>query len=82
MHPSHALRLILASAVFLTPTGCLHPAEAQSVREAQDMVVWYRQPANQWLQGMPLGNGRIGAMVFGGVPQERIALNESSFWSA
>ncbi|MFZ0429093.1 MAG: glycoside hydrolase family 95 protein [Acidobacteriota bacterium] len=45
------------------------------------MVVWYRQPANQWLQGMPLGNGMIGAMVFGGVPQERIALNESSFWS-
>ena len=30
---------------------------------------------------MPLGNGMIGAMVFGGVPQERIALNESSFWS-
>jgi alpha-L-fucosidase 2 len=46
-----------------------------------DMVTWYRQPAQQWLQAMPLGNGMIGAMVFGGVPQERIALNESSFWS-
>ena len=45
------------------------------------MVLWYRQPATAWLQAMPLGNGMIGAMVFGGVPQERIALNESSFWS-
>jgi alpha-L-fucosidase 2 len=44
-------------------------------------VLWYRQPGTAWLQGMPLGNGMIGAMVFGGVPQERIALNESSFWS-
>ncbi len=45
------------------------------------MVLWYRQPASDWLQAAPLGNGRIGAMVFGGVPRERIALNESSFWS-
>src|SRR6188474_2351977 len=46
-----------------------------------DALLWYRQPATNWLQAMPLGNGMIGAMVFGGVPQERIALNESSFWS-
>src|ERR1039457_1997656 len=45
------------------------------------MVLWYRQPATNWLQAMTLGNGMIGAMVFGDVPQERIALNESSFWS-
>jgi alpha-L-fucosidase 2 len=45
------------------------------------MVLWYRQPATNWLQALPLGNGMIGAMTFGGVPQERIALNESSFWS-
>jgi alpha-L-fucosidase 2 len=47
----------------------------------RDMVLWYRQPATAWLEALPLGNGMIGAMVFGGVPQERIALNESSFWS-
>lgn len=47
----------------------------------RDMVTWYRQPATNWLQALPLGNGMIGAMVFGGVPEERIALNESSFWS-
>ena len=45
------------------------------------MVLWYTQPAAKWLEALPLGNGLIGAMVFGGISQERIALNESSFWS-
>jgi alpha-L-fucosidase 2 len=45
------------------------------------MVLWYRQPGVQWLEAMPIGNGIMGAMVFGGVQQERIAMNESSFWS-
>jgi alpha-L-fucosidase 2 len=45
------------------------------------MVLWYRQPATRWNEAMPMGNGLIGAMVFGGTQQERIALNESSFWS-
>jgi len=45
------------------------------------MVLWYRQPAEKWLEAIPMGNGMIGAMVFGGIQRERIALNESSFWS-
>ncbi len=44
-------------------------------------MLWYRQPAKRWLEALPLGNGRIGAMVFGGVSEERLALNESTFWS-
>jgi alpha-L-fucosidase 2 len=62
----------------------LHAADSALPRTAQPvqrMVLWYRQPGTAWQQGMPLGNGMIGAMVFGRVPQERIALNESSFWS-
>jgi len=47
----------------------------------QEMRLWYRQPAQKWLEAMPLGNGYMGAMVFGGIEYERIALNESSFWS-
>ncbi|MGA2499772.1 MAG: glycoside hydrolase family 95 protein [Tepidisphaeraceae bacterium] len=47
----------------------------------RDMVLWYRQPAQKWLDALPLGNGMMGAMVFGGVRQERIALNDSTFWS-
>ncbi len=44
-------------------------------------VIWYRQPARRWLEALPVGNGRLGAMVFGGASTERIALNESTFWS-
>lgn len=43
--------------------------------------LWYRQPAQRWLDALPVGNGRLGAMVFGGLKRERIALNESTVWS-
>ena len=48
---------------------------------AGEMVVWYRQPAQRWTDASPLGNGLTAAMVFGGTKTERIALNNSSFWS-
>lgn len=41
----------------------------------------YDSPASVWLESLPLGNGRIGAMVFGGVDEERISLNEDTLWS-
>jgi len=44
-------------------------------------VLWYAQPANQWVEALPLGNGRLGAMVFGGVQEERFQLNEDTLWS-
>jgi len=43
--------------------------------------LWYRQPAKDWNEALPVGNGRLGAMVFGNVVQERIQLNEDSLWS-
>jgi alpha-L-fucosidase 2 len=43
--------------------------------------LWYRQPAESWTEALPLGNGRIGAMVFGGVAEERIQLNEETIWA-
>ncbi|MDR2806313.1 MAG: glycoside hydrolase family 95 protein [Dysgonamonadaceae bacterium] len=46
-----------------------------------DMVLWYDRPAEQWLDASPVGNGLMAGMVFGKTGQERIALNESSFWS-
>ena len=45
------------------------------------LVLWYRRPARRWLEALPAGNGRLGAMVFGDVTTERLALNESTFWS-
>ncbi|MHC4442234.1 MAG: glycoside hydrolase family 95 protein [Planctomycetota bacterium] len=49
--------------------------------KADNMTLWYRQPAEKWLQAMPIGNGRIGAMVFGGINSDRIQLNEDTIWS-
>jgi alpha-L-fucosidase 2 len=43
--------------------------------------LWYRQPALEWEQALPLGNGRLGALVYGGVRQEQIKLNEDTLWS-
>ncbi|MBD8347875.1 glycosyl hydrolase family 95 catalytic domain-containing protein [Dysgonomonas sp. HGC4] len=43
-------------------------------------VLWYRQSAKVWEEALPIGNGRLGAMIFGGVADERIQFNESSLW--
>lgn len=46
-----------------------------------DLRLWYRQPAEQWNQALPVGNGRLGAMVFGRTADETIQLNEETLWS-
>lgn len=48
---------------------------------AEPNVLWYQQPAGEWTEALPIGNGRLGAMVFGGVEQERLALNDDTLWS-
>lgn len=45
------------------------------------MRLWYRQPAADWSDAMPLGNGRLGAMLFGGASTERILINEETVWT-
>ena len=44
------------------------------------LTLWYRQPARHWEEALPVGNGRLGAMVFGGVASERLQLNEDTLW--
>ena len=44
-------------------------------------VLWYQQPATKWSEALPVGNGRLGAMVFGGAPEERIQFNEATLWT-
>ena len=46
-----------------------------------DFTLWFSQPAAQWSDALPVGNGRLGAMIFGGYRSERLALNEDSLWS-
>jgi alpha-L-fucosidase 2 len=48
---------------------------------AEPLSLWYRQPARQWVEALPVGNGRLGAMVFGGLSQERLQLNEDTLWA-
>jgi alpha-L-fucosidase 2 len=50
-------------------------------QQADDYKLWYARPADHWVEALPLGNGRIGAMVFGGVREELIQLNESTLFS-
>jgi alpha-L-fucosidase 2 len=45
------------------------------------LKLWYNQPASKWVEALPIGNGKIGAMVFGGVEEELLQLNESTLWS-
>jgi len=45
------------------------------------LTLWYTQPATEWTEALPLGNGRLGAMVYGGIEQEHLQLNEETLWS-
>jgi alpha-L-fucosidase 2 len=50
-------------------------------RPSGENVLWYRQPAARWVEALPVGNGRLGGMVFGGVGRERIQLNDDALWA-
>ncbi len=67
-----ALALVAASA----------PAPARQIdsADARHLTLWYTRAAPQWDHALPLGNGRLGAMVFGSVGRERIQLNEQTLW--
>lgn len=47
----------------------------------QDLKLWYSQPAQNWSEALPIGNSRLGAMVFGGTEREELQLNEETFWA-
>lgn len=53
----------------------------QQTTHTLEQTLWYREAAEQWTDALPVGNGRLGAMIFGGVASERIALNEDTLWS-
>jgi alpha-L-fucosidase 2 len=51
------------------------------VRGEPGLRLWYAQPATKWTEALPLGNGLMGAMVFGGIVDERIQFNEGTLWT-
>lgn len=63
------LSLLVAVLLF----GVAQPLTAQTL--------WYDRPAQHWVEALPLGNGRLGAIVYGGLRSDTIQLNEDTFWS-
>ena len=58
------------------------PAFSQPMQpQPSPLSLWYRQPAAKWEEALPIGNGRLGAMIFGDAQHERFQLNEDTFWS-
>lgn len=60
--------------IFLLLVSC------QLKQESSKLRLWYKQPAKEWVEALPLGNGRLGAMVFGNPVNEVIQINEESIW--
>ena len=77
-----SLRTVLS--LLLTGVSLPLMAEPQLTNSApapsEPLSLWYRQPARAWTEALPIGNGRLGAMVFGHVTSERIQLNEDTLW--
>lgn len=48
---------------------------------AQKLELWYKEPATKWVEALPIGNGRLGAMVFGGIKDDHIQFNEETMWT-
>lgn len=61
--------------------GCLSLSVAIPAIAQNNLRLWYNQPAAQWTEALPVGNGRIGAMIFGNPAGELLQLNEATFWS-
>ncbi|MCC9157921.1 glycoside hydrolase family 95 protein [Streptomyces parvulus] len=94
--PELSRRNVLAAAGASAAATALSAAPAQAAPQTADaaasagrrgdhaanpMRLWYRAPAAEWLEALPVGNGRLGAMVFGGTDTERLQLNEDSLWA-
>jgi alpha-L-fucosidase 2 len=65
-------------ALSMFPPRLAHAARNITGRKEE---LWYAKPASRWMEAVPIGNGRIGGMVYGGADTERVALTESTVWS-
>ena len=63
----------------IVATLCLF--SCQPIKEQTAFKLFYNQPAEKWTDALPIGNGRLGGMIYGGVPQEHIQFNEETLWT-
>ncbi|SFD08512.1 alpha-L-fucosidase 2 [Chitinophaga sp. CF118] len=71
IHFNISVRLLLVTCMFCSKVFAQQPP----------LKLWYNKPATQWVEALPVGNGKIGAMIFGGVEEELLQLNESTLYS-
>lgn len=68
----------LLFAVFLSLSLC---ACSNPENKSSELILWYPRPATEWEEALPIGNGRIGAMIYGGAEREQLQLNEETLWA-
>src|SRR3954468_22832443 len=73
-------RALLGSVSAAAAVPFLPRAWSATRRGKSPLTLWYERPAAAWTEALPVGNGRIGAMIFGGIAQERLQLNEDTLW--
>ena len=73
--------LLAGAAVAGMPEVAGATPAASAATDPNPMRLWYDRPASEWLEALAIGNGRLGAMVFGGVRSERLQLNEDTVWA-
>ncbi len=72
-------KYLILMLIILTISNCTNIETSERINSNQKL--WYKQPAEKWTEALPIGNGRLGAMVFGGITKEKIQLNEESLWA-
>ena len=71
--PPPIFAVLLAAIVFLP--------RSRAAETASQLTLFYTNAAVKWTEALPIGNGRLGAMIFGGVAREHLQLNESTLWA-
>ena len=87
VHKKNENSIIFILTFGLIVSGCAtEPADRAGYdrldsEDFSDMKLWYQQPAKEWTEALPVGNGRLGAMIFGGTENERLQFNEDTLWT-
>jgi alpha-L-fucosidase 2 len=72
---------MMSGKIFVISALCLLAVQRIGAQQQSPLKLWYDKPAKEWVEALPLGNGRLGAMVFGDPQKETIQLNENTFWA-
>ncbi|MBZ0257235.1 glycoside hydrolase family 95 protein [bacterium] len=73
--------MLVSTSLLFTASAFDGAIEGSVSAPDEPFSLWYRQPAVKWTEALAIGNGRLGGMVFGGVNQERVQLNEDTLWA-